>query len=500
MNTGDDAKIGLVKFNTFAYKCTGLVGQDSKETLKQHISNMSAEGGTATYHGINEASAGITTETTETDVRKLMIVLTDGMSANPNLTKSSYINAESQGIEILTVLYNMGSAYYGAINNNPVMDWMNNYINSSIGAGQVVSADSGNIIDFFSNDAIRYVQGETIGTEVTSQTIVTEVRETVTITTQTGAEDVTNRREETILNCKPINYSLGQELIKLENPFDATQDYSVVADKTKMEAIGEVEIDSLDINNDSVGYTMNLTLKKRPVIDITCEKKVSSIKVTLADGNVLLYKDVENSENNIGTIISNPSIIDPKQYLAVMDDELLHGATLEIKYKIIVKDQGAPFNGTYTVYDYIDEELSFKVEDNSDWEIVYDKSDRVRGDEELSNLIENKTVIKREFNEANGHETYLTVTRLLATNSTDEYENYTEIIEYSNELGRRIYSTVPADMKLIELYKGTLDWDIHQIDEAKAETVNIIPPFGRNNSVFSYLNKYIENKTKFFVK
>lgn len=514
MNIGSDANIGLVVYNSWSQKLMSLSGPGSKEELKNKILAMYAQGGTATYSGINEAATSLVSETTDSDVRKIMIVLTDGISSYPDMTRSAYINAANQGIEILTVLYNMGGGYY---NVPGVLDWYQNYINSSIGAGQVISADSGNIIDFFSNDALRYVRGEDIGTEVTSQTILTEVRETITITTQTGAEDVVNRREETKQNCIPVNYSLGQELKKLGENFDASCDYTNVSDLTKMEATGEVEIKELDINNDNIGKTMNLTLRKREKVELTCEKKVASIKVTLADGNILLYKDVEKPENNIGTIISNPSITDPKQYLAVMDDEILHGATLEIRYKVTVGDQGAPFNGSYTVYDYIDEELSFKQDQNPDWEIVTDtneiqnniltrEEDPTKKDE-LQKSLESKTVIKRTFDKDN-KEVYLTVTKLLATNSTDEYENYAEIVEYSNDLGRRIYKTddtgaivqnpVPANIKLMEAYNNAIDWDILEMDEAKAEEVNIIPPFGSNNDAFIKLSKYIEEKMRNF--
>ena len=130
-----------------------------------------------------------------------------------------------------------------------------------------------------------------------------------------------------------------------------------------MTATGKVVIDNLN-PNENIKYPMNLFLIPREKVELDFREEVKEIKITLADETTLIYKDIDNKENNIGTIINNPG----EQYLAVMDDELLHGATLEITYKITLDDQwktfnenGIQFGGTYTVYDYIDSDVKLDL-------------------------------------------------------------------------------------------------------------------------------------------
>jgi len=375
------------------------------------------------------------------------------------------------GVGMLTILYNFGNIREA---------WLPQ---DFIAAGEYCYAEDSNIIDVLGIDAINYIKGYDIGTRVTPQKVVKEEKETIIREIQKVAEDDGERRKETIVNIGDIDYDKGKELSKLDKTYDDTWDYSWVSDNTHMTASGKVTIDSIDVNNDC--YEMNLVLREKQKVELTTKKEVSKVKITLSDGSTLIYREPDKelgkpSENNIGTMVVNP-----KQWLAVMDDELLHGATLEVEYKVTVNDQGNPFNGKYTVYDYIDKEVMLKEYDG--WDIVTDAGEKgtlaqnvadTTGSNvnDIINLLEDKVIVKKEFDKDNPV-AYLTTTRVLATNCTDEYENYVEIIKYSNDWGRRIYFTIPGNLNLKKIYNDE-EIDDLEADTAKAESVNIIPPFG----------------------
>jgi len=489
---GENARIGLIAFNDREYDMSDLVSQDRKDELIAGIDSMVSQGATLTHLGINKAVDKMAYESTD-GRKKVIIVLTDGVSCSPLFTRESYIRAEAQGNNILTILYNMGT----------LTDEWETFINNNIGAGQVVHSEGADIISFLGENVVRFVKGEEIGEGAKPSTVPIITTETVTKTVEIGAKDDPGRREDTKNALTPIDYAKGIQLKKLDE-YNSSDNYNEVCNLTQMTATGIVTMDSLDINNDQVEKKMDLILEPRQKITPKLKKEVESVKITLADGNVLIYKEgASDSPNDIGTMIVN----DDKQYIAVMDDELLHGATMEIKYEVSIGGGNWDIeNSTYTVYDYIDKELSFDKKRNTEWDIVTDKSNIGKNEEEKT-AVADKVIIKTELNKDKLAASFV-VTRLLTTNSTDEYENYVEVVEYSNNLGRRIYDTrtdgsklsyVPADLPLKDLYDGGLDMSTRdgQGDEAEAPLVNIIPPFGEESKSFEKIIKYMYERKNF---
>lgn len=482
--------------------CIVTVNQDGP-AIKQNVDEIELKGQAQMDKGID---CGIEVldfmKDTRPNARQVMIVITDSWSDEGSMIYS-YVQAggevegqASRGIDVLTIFsdYNELQHNCSTIGTTP---------QAQVKSGSWIATNEGNgaydLEQALSEDAIKYVQGEMIGTQVNVHRI-SNIRPAPSQYQFTVlAQDCADRREEVInFISNGIGYEEGEKLNKIdkvnldETAYDTNEeaadgDYTWVGENTHMTAMGTIIIDSIPINGDPVGYTRNLKLKERPKLEVELKKEVSTIKVTLADGNTLIYKDIENEENNIGDIISNPGV----QHLAVMDDELLHGATLEIKYKIEVECQGSPFNTKYTVYDYIDNEVMLKKEEALaiGWvEISDDEREKlVRSmvntygidENEIRATLSDKTIIRKDF-DIDNPEAELTVTRLLTTNSTDEYENFIEIAKYYNDVGRRIYFTTPANINLQKIYNGE-EIDVFEPDEANAELVNIIPPFGGEN-------------------
>lgn len=276
-------------------------------------------------------------------------------------------------------------------------------------------------------------------------------------------------------------------------------------------------------------------LTERPKAQLETDKSITNIKLTLANGNILfdvnktadnvIWKDHE--EYNLGSkkkdgkyeeyygksgknrysyrqeVDKLVNKNDNGLIQLTMDEELMHGATIQITYKVKVTNVGETdyvgqnfyYKGTATgtvstttantVIDYIANNLQFAENNyNAGWKVV-SKADLTNQNLVNSNLTEqiNKfnNVIKTEGSDLDtplkpGDQTEktLVLTQLITTENTDDdltYSNLVEIAKTSNTLGRRMaYSTVgnqnPTANKPSE------------VDSSMAEKVIILPPFG----------------------
>ena len=100
--------------------------------------------------------------------------------------------------------------------------------------------------------------------------------------------------------------------------------------------------------------------------DPTVEKRVSKITIKLADGRIL--NSVELDENGQSLSNLNGAFIADGVYF-IMDNEIIHGATIEIEYKIKVKNNSRYPCTKLQIFDYLDEEMFCN---SSEW--VFDSS------------------------------------------------------------------------------------------------------------------------------
>lgn len=238
--------------------------------------------------------------------------------------------------------------------------------------------------------------------------------------------------------------------------------------------------DVIDVVNPGNSYTdpkvfANLGLLKREEFEIKLNKRVDAIKFTLADGTVFI------DENNYSN---------PMHKLIIIDEELMHGATIQIEYVITIENLKALNCTGVKILDYLDYNnntmtyngsaklLTDPSKTNSDfgWEI--------KTKNELDGIVQNKDILKDsgEYIISNYLENDISkelrlVVSLVISTATDSdelaYENMAEIIEYKNNIGRRI-----TDLSVIPGNHNPENIETTENDTGIAQRVIIMPPLG----------------------
>ena len=279
-------------------------------------------------------------------------------------------------------------------------------------------------------------------------------------------------------------------------------------------------------------------LTERPKAQLEIDKSISNVKVTLANNTVLF--DVNKSGDNViwkthesYNLASKKDNGKYEEYYGVanknrysyryandypinkadkgliqltMDEELMHGATIQIIYKVKVTNvsemdyEGQKFyylgdstgatqvtTVAHQIVDYVANNLKYDSSAtlNEGWELtdkdslvgqdlvnsVYDKDDKLGKFNTIIQTDDLNQVLKPG---ESSNEKTLMLTQLISTQNTSDdltYSNMVEIIKISNSVGRRMaYSIVgnqdPTESKASE------------VDASVAEKVIILPPFG----------------------
>ena len=364
------------------------------------------------------------------------------------------------------------------------------------------------------------------------------------------AKDIESRRNEVInySNVGVTNY-IAEVLASHKADYDTMNDRNTLLKdlmaNTSMKAetglmVVELEYDQVGTNGNKKDNTyqitnVNLGLEERPKAQLAINKEVINVKLTLADGSVLFdakdtaqnvlwrrheiyqtgynskthmldeskFKDLENirqlNKNKIGLIQLS------------MDEELMHGATIKVTYKITVtnvgevdyKDNCFYYTGNVKdkntivktkadqVIDYVANNLQFNASENSNWSVI--EKDKLNTNNMYTTLVNNNlrkqveqynTIIQTEalnkelvptlVSKENDHtEVPLVLTQLITSeNDSDDltYSNIVEIVKTSNSVGRRNEYSVVGNQ---DPTKGP-----QELDSDKAEVVKILPPFG----------------------
>lgn len=303
-----------------------------------------------------------------------------------------------------------------------------------------------------------------------------------------------------------------------------------------------------DTNTDKHNYDYKLQnldfgLTERPKAQLELNKQVTNVKVTLANGNVLFdandavanlawikhkdydlmskmkngkYEEYYNKKVNekynrysyktdLQNLINNTLYRGGKNGLIqiTMDSELMHGATIQISYKLTVKNVGeTDYTGEQFYYkavinpesskmtttsanlivDYVPNNLQYRAEDNNDWSLVKSQdliaTGNVNGglaaavNSYNTILVTDKMSKELKPGEAVTKELVLTQT-ITAQNTQDDmtYRNIAEILQTSNTVGRRMAFSIVGNQDPTKAPT--------EVDSAKAEEVVILPPFGQ---------------------
>ena len=364
------------------------------------------------------------------------------------------------------------------------------------------------------------------------------------------AKDIESRRNEVInySNVGVTNY-IAEVLASHKADYDTMNDRNTLLKdlmaNTSMKAetglmVVELEYDQVGTDGNKKDNTYKITnvdfgLEERPKAQLAINKEVINVKLTLADGSVLFdakdtaqnvlwrkheiyktgydskthmldeskFKDIENirqlNKNKTGLIQLS------------MDEELMHGATIKITYKITItnvgevdyKDNCFYYTGNVKdknaivktkadqVIDYVANNLQFNASENSNWSVI--EKDKLNTNNMYTTLVNNNlkkqveqynTIIQTEalnkelvptlVSKENDHtEVPLVLTQLITSeNDSDDltYSNIVEIVKTSNIVGRRNEYSVVGNQ---DPTKGP-----QELDSDKAEVVKILPPFG----------------------
>lgn len=281
---------------------------------------------------------------------------------------------------------------------------------------------------------------------------------------------------------------------------------------------------------------LSLGLEERPKAQLSVNKEVRNVKLTLADGSTLF--DATQKASNVLWRNHKPHKFDysnnklekdpmveirdfDAQYGLIqmsMDEELMHGATIKISYKVTVSNKGEVdykdnmfyYTGIVSnpstvvkthanqVIDYVANNLQFYAVDNSSWSVIDEQTLMANGNEtqtlvnskltdevkKYNTIIttnENSNIAKTALLPEKYDETKFSVsddlvlTQLITSeNETDDltYRNIVEIVKTSNDVGRRMAYSVVGNQN------PNKNADIAEVDSDVAQIVKILPPFG----------------------
>lgn len=274
---------------------------------------------------------------------------------------------------------------------------------------------------------------------------------------------------------------------------------------------------------------VDLGLVERPITQLQITNNVENVKVTLSDGSIVFdatqtaeaTKNVIWKSNRIATKGITGGFI--QLYL---DEELMYGATIQITYKMQINEK----NDDYVEYEgleyyakgrtnsgikveskakklvcYIPNKMQFNKTQSGDWNSITDINEIIPAEEKDGENINNNLVNYRlkdtissqsntiskierpdntEDNEAYLDNAYLnnnmlTISQLITKEGAQGgYECKVEIVELENAVGRRMETSIVGNFNPAN--------NPVENDEAKAEDVAVMPPFGIGQ-VFYYV-------------
>lgn len=271
---------------------------------------------------------------------------------------------------------------------------------------------------------------------------------------------------------------------------------------------------------------VDLGLVERPITQLQITNNVENVKVTLSDGSIV-FDATQTAEATKGNEIKN--VIWKSNRIATkgitggfiqlyLDEELMYGATIQITYKMQINEK----NDDYVEYEgleyyakgrtnsgikveskakklvcYIPNKMQFNKTQSGDWNSITDINEIIPAEEKDGENINNNLVNYRlkdtissqsntiskieadNINNAYLNNNMLTISQLITKEGAQGgYECKVEIVELENAVGRRMETSIVGNFNPAN--------DPVENDEAKAENVAVMPPFGIGQ-VFYYV-------------
>lgn len=270
---------------------------------------------------------------------------------------------------------------------------------------------------------------------------------------------------------------------------------------------------------------VDLGLVERPITQLQITNNVENVKVTLSDGSIV-FDATQTAEatkgNETKNVIwkSNRSTtkgITGGFIQLYLDEELMYGATIQITYKMQINElndyveyegleyyaKGRTNSGIKVeskakkLVCYIPNKMQFNKTQSGDWNAITDINEIIPAEEKDGENINNNLVNYRlkdtissqsntiskieadNINNAYLNNNMLTISQLITKESAQGgYECKVEIVELENAVGRRMETSIVGNFNPAN--------DPVENDEAKAEDVTVMPPFGIGQ-VFYYI-------------
>ena len=351
------------------------------------------------------------------------------------------------------------------------------------------------------------------------------------------------------------HYVEPQNMTSYTKPFKTQVEFETTG-TSKVETTQE-EKDQKDIlgniSTDNVLSKLDFGISERPRENLYIQKTISYIKLELANGQIITEGDPRTEDLSYVKAMGFGQVIDSavaarnaieKQLLIELDSELIQGARLEIQYEVIVKndneidyDYGNEENysdindnnhitksskANYYFYgdhrdleemkasiefvDYLDSEVSYNEESNTDWTSPKNISDlKINGlvSQEVVSFIESNkykvlqsniegafdgkvTLGRGESSEA----VKMSVNKLLTSQSENVYDNGAEIIKIDGKTARTIQES-DEGVQIEKEYKPgnyipSAESEKLEQDDDRVKVI-ITPPTGTTKYVATYI-------------
>lgn len=270
-----------------------------------------------------------------------------------------------------------------------------------------------------------------------------------------------------------------------------------------------------DATGDELIYeirNVDFGIVERPRQEVELIKRVSRLKLTLANGQVLAEAELDDEGNIIkqtSTYVTAgpPSALNvqkPNGFVQVqIDKELMQGSTLEVEYKIIAKNiseldyiseeyykYGINKDPVVTItptaiIDYLDKDWEFEESRNqeSGWEIkTPEEAEQLQllGAEVINSETINESIIlyteklkDQALQPTQSASVNLIVSKVLAVTDEIDFNNDTEIVKIDKTGGSDIISSTPGNY---------IPGETDEFDSDMAQSVTVTPPTGENRN------------------
>lgn len=285
------------------------------------------------------------------------------------------------------------------------------------------------------------------------------------------------------------------------------------------------KIEVTEVNGGERIPNVDLGLVERPKTQLQITNNVENVKVTLSDGSIV-FDATQTAEATKGNETKN--VIWKSNRSATkgitggfiqlyLDEELMYGATIQITYKMQINElndyveyegleyyaKGRTNSGIKVeskakkLVCYIPNKMQFNKTQSGDWNAITDINEIIPAEEKDGENINNNLVNYRlkdtissqsntiskieadNINNAYLNNNMLTISQLITKEGAQGgYECKVEIVELENAVGRRMETSIVGNFNPAN--------DPVENDEAKAEDVAVMPPFGIGQ-VFYYV-------------